>query len=121
MNLTQTRLRDVLERLQKNVADIQAIVLLGPDGVVDHICVDTSLNIETIAIEYGTLLRIAGRASEDSGAGDLIEHIVVSDKSNMIARTVWPETFLIVLSRSQEIGRARYELKQAAREIQRNG
>ena len=118
-NLAQTKLREVLEKLQKNVAEIQAIVLLGPDGVIDHVRIDPNLNLDTIAGEYGTLLRIAGLASDDTGGGNLIEHIVVSEKSVMIARVVSPDHFLILLSRSQDqIGRARYELKHAAREIQ---
>jgi hypothetical protein len=38
----------------------------------------------------------------------------------MIARTVSPGHYLILLARAQDqIGRARYELKQAAWEIQR--
>jgi predicted regulator of Ras-like GTPase activity (Roadblock/LC7/MglB family) len=116
----QAKLREALEKLRRNVADIQALLLLGPDGVMDHAQIDPAVNIDTIAIEYGTLLRIAGRAAEDSGAGNLLEHIVVSDKSIMIARTISPEHFLILLCRSQDqIGRARYELKQAAWELNR--
>ena len=100
------------------VADIQAVILVGPEGVVDHMVQDPSLDIETIVGEYITLLRIARSASEDSGAGNLVENIVVSERSMMIARSIPPEHYLILLSRSQDqIGRARYELKQAAREI----
>ena len=107
-------------KLQQNIADVQAIVLLGPEGVVDYAQMDPGLNIETTAIEYGTLLRVAGRAAEDSGAGNLIEHILVSERSVMIARTISPEHFLILLCRSQDqIGRARYELRQAAWELER--
>ena len=98
--------------------DIQAVILVGPEGVVDHMVQDPSLDIETIVGEYITLLRIARSASEDSGAGNLVENIVVSERSMMIARSIPPEHYLILLSRSQDqIGRARYELKQAAREI----
>ncbi len=94
-------------------------MLLGPDGVLDHVGVDPSLNLEPLAVEYGTLLRIAGRASEDTGAGNLIEQIVVCEKSVMIARAVSAGHFLILVCTSQDqIGRARYELKQAAWEIQ---
>jgi predicted regulator of Ras-like GTPase activity (Roadblock/LC7/MglB family) len=118
--LAQSNLREALVKLQQNIADVQAIVLLGPDGVVDYAQMDPSLNIETTAIEYGTLLRVAGRAAEDSGAGSLIEHILVSERSVMVARTISPEHFLILLCRSQDqIGRARYELKQAAWDLER--
>lgn len=117
-SLAQTKIRDILEKLRTKVSEIQAILMVGPDGLVDHILVDPALDIETIAGEYATLLRIAGRTSEDTRAGNLVEHIVVSDKSIVIARSVAPQHFVILLSRMQDqIGRARYELKQAAREV----
>ena len=104
------------------MTDIQAVILLGPDGVLDHVLDDAALNIETIAVEYATLLNIARSASEDSGAGHLVENIVVSEKSIMIARSIPPDHYLILLSCAQDqIGRARYELKQAARELRMGG
>jgi len=82
---------------------------------------DPALDVETIAGEYISLLRIARSASEDSGSGNLVENIVVSERSIMVARSVSPEQYLILLSRSQDqIGRARYELKQAAWELRGN-
>jgi len=114
----QAIFRKVLTQLRKNVAHIQAVILVGPEGVVDQMVEDSSLDIETIVGEYITLLHIARSASEDSGAGALVENIVVSERSIMVARSIAPEHYLIVLSKSQDqIGRARYELKQAAREI----
>jgi predicted regulator of Ras-like GTPase activity (Roadblock/LC7/MglB family) len=116
----QAKFRAVVAQLKKSVTDIQALILVGPDGVIDYTLDDTSLNLDTIAGEYATLLHIARSASEDSGSGNLLENIVVSEKSIMIARSVAPEHYLILLARAQEqLGRARYELKQAAREIQR--
>jgi predicted regulator of Ras-like GTPase activity (Roadblock/LC7/MglB family) len=93
-------------------------MLVGPQGVIDHVLDDPALNLETIAGEYATLLRVARSASQDSGAGNLVENILVSENSIMIARTFSPDHYLILLFRTQDqIGRARYELKQAAWEI----
>jgi predicted regulator of Ras-like GTPase activity (Roadblock/LC7/MglB family) len=115
----QARFREALEKLRRIVADIQALILVGPEGVVEQMVEDTTLDLETIVGEYTTLLRIARSASEDSGAGDLVENILVSERSIMIARSMTSEQYLILLSRSQDqIGRARYEVKQAAWEIQ---
>ena len=118
--LQQSRFRLALEKLSKNVADVQALILIGPEGVVEQIVEDATLDLDTIIDEYTTLLRIARSASEDSGAGDLVENIVVSERSIMIARNIASEQYLILLSRSQDqIGRARYEVKQAAWEIRK--
>ena len=120
--LIQKEYRDVLNNLPRRIPGIQAVIVAGAHEVIDSVCVDTSLDLDTIAAEYATLLRIAGRTSEDTGAGNLVEQIVVSDKSIMIARHVSAEEFLILVCRSQDqIGRARYELRQAAWEIQRRG
>jgi len=116
----QPKFRDVLAKLRKTVSDIQALILVGPEGVIDYTLDDASLNLETIAGEYATLLHIAHSASQDSGSGNLVENIVVSEKSIMIARAVTSEHYLILLLRSHhQLGRARYELKQAAWELQR--
>ena len=97
---------------------VQAVMLVGPHGVLDHAVEDPALNLEIITSEYATLLRVARSASQDSGAGNLIENIVVSEKSMMIARSVPPHYYLLLLCAAQDqIGRARYELKQAAWEL----
>ena len=119
-DVIQARFREVLETLRKSVAEIQAVILVGPEGVIDYVLDDRALNIETIAAEYATLLHIARSASEDSGAGNLVENIVVSEKSVMIARGIFPDHYLILLSRAQDqMGRARYELKQVAWEMEK--
>jgi predicted regulator of Ras-like GTPase activity (Roadblock/LC7/MglB family) len=116
----QAKFRDVLEGLREKFSDVHAILMVGPDGVMDHLLLNTTLSIEMIAGEYEALLRIAARTSEDAGAGHMVEHIVVSEKSIMIARSIAKEHFLILLSGKQDqMGRLRYELKQAAREVER--
>lgn len=90
-------------------------MLVGPQGVVDHVLNDPALNLEVIAGEYATLLRVARSASLDSGAGNVVENVLVSENSLMIARSLSQDHYLILLSRAQDqIGKARYELKQAA-------
>ena len=109
------KVRPVLASLRRNLKHIQAVMLIGPQGVLDYVLDDKTLNFETIAGEYATLLRVARSASEDSGAGNLIENVMVSEKSIMIARNVSPDHYLILLCRAEDqIGRARYELKKAA-------
>jgi predicted regulator of Ras-like GTPase activity (Roadblock/LC7/MglB family) len=120
-DLIHAKFHEVLGKLRDSVTDIQAVILVGPDGIVDHVLEDPSLDIELIAGEYATLLHIARSASADSGSGNLVENIVVSERSIMIARSISNDHYLILLSRSQDqIGRTRYELKQAAWELQRS-
>jgi predicted regulator of Ras-like GTPase activity (Roadblock/LC7/MglB family) len=113
--------RDILNNLPKKVPGIQAVILAGAHRVVDSVVIDASLDIDMIASEYATLLRIASRTSEDTGAGKLVEQVVVSEKSTILARSVSLEEFLILVCSKDQIGRARYELRQAAWEIQKRG
>ena len=108
--------------MRKSIPATEAVILAGPDRVIDFLLQDSSVDVEALAGEYATLLRIAERTFEDTGAGSLVEQIVVGEKSIMIARSVSPHHFLILVFRSSDqIGRARYELKQAAWEIQTQG
>jgi predicted regulator of Ras-like GTPase activity (Roadblock/LC7/MglB family) len=36
-DVIQARFREVLEKLRKSVGEIQAVILVGPDGVVDYV------------------------------------------------------------------------------------
>jgi predicted regulator of Ras-like GTPase activity (Roadblock/LC7/MglB family) len=118
-DFTRGKFREIVKKLRNSVGGIQAVILVGSEGVRDCVLEDSTLNIDLIAGEYETLLRIAHRASEDSGAGNLLENIMVSEKSTMIARSIAPQDYVILLFRSHDqIGRARYELKRAASEIE---
>src|SRR5262245_29618128 len=118
--MPETRFREIKDQLRSNVPGTQAIIFIGLDGVMlEHLALDRQFDVETFASEYATLLRIALRSSEDIGAGALIEHIVVSEKSFTVARWVGSEFCIILVSDAvDQLGRARYELKRAAQRLQ---
>jgi predicted regulator of Ras-like GTPase activity (Roadblock/LC7/MglB family) len=81
---------------------------------------ESQFEMESFAVEYAMLLRIARRASEDAGTGDVEEHIIVSDNAVIVARRLPSDHFLIVVTAYQEqLGRLRYELKRTAGNIDR--
>ena len=105
--------RSVLDLLRKSVPEVTALFVIGPDGeLVAHAATSSQFVVEAFAAEYATLLRIARRASEDAGTGDVAEHIIVSDNSVIVARRLSKDHFAIVVSTAQEhLGRLRFELK----------
>jgi predicted regulator of Ras-like GTPase activity (Roadblock/LC7/MglB family) len=113
------RVRSVLDRLRQKIAGTKAIVVVRLDGVVvDHVTANSVADPDLLAAEFATLLRIARRTSADTGIGDVIEHILVSENAITIARQISAGQFLIVVTGiSDQIGRARYEIKQAAWEL----
>jgi predicted regulator of Ras-like GTPase activity (Roadblock/LC7/MglB family) len=116
--MTHSRFRDLLDRLRNKVPVAIAIVIIGPRGVLDHLKDATFFDVDVFAAEYATLLRIARRTSDDAGTGGLVEHIVVSETSVTIARQIASDYFLLLVSKDREhLGRARYEVKQVARDL----
>jgi len=115
----ETKFREVTDQLRASVSGMKAIVLIGPDGeILDHLALDPSFDVESFTSEYAMLLRIAQRSFEDTGAGDLTEHIAVSARSMTIARSYASESYIVVIADSEsQIGRARYELKRAAEHL----
>jgi len=114
--MPEAKFREVVKQLRENVSGIKAIVVIGPDGVVtDHLTLERGFDLDTFGSEYATLLRIARRTCEDTGSGNLSEHISISERMVTVARRFASDSFIILVSTLQDqIGRARYELKRAA-------
>ena len=117
--MTQTRFRELMEQLRTDVTGAMAIILVGPGGVIEHVSAN-QFDVDSFATEYATLLRIARRTSDDAGTGDLVEHVMVSEKAVILARSILSDYFLIVVARDRDqLGKARYALKRAARNLER--
>jgi predicted regulator of Ras-like GTPase activity (Roadblock/LC7/MglB family) len=118
--MAETRFREIRDHLRHTVHGTKAIILIGLDGVMlDHLALDRHFDIEGFAAEYAMLLRIALRSCQDTGAGALTEHIVVSEKSFTVARCAGTNFCIILVSDAlDQLGRARYELKRAAQRLQ---
>ena len=113
--------KSVFDLLKHRVPGVSALFIVGPDGeLVEHAANDSHFEMESFAVEYAMLLRIARRASEDAGTGDVAEHIIVSDNAVIVARRLSSDHFAIAVSTAQEqLGRLRYELKRTAWKLDR--
>ena len=113
------KFREAATSLRSQVAGVKAIILIGLDGsVLEYTVVDPTFDIGTFVAEYTTLLRIASRTSEDTGSGELREHISVSDRTMAFARAVPSGSYLVLISDARAlVGRVRYELRMAAKTL----
>jgi predicted regulator of Ras-like GTPase activity (Roadblock/LC7/MglB family) len=103
----------------RDLAAVKAVLLIGPAGIIERLS-DNGFNVDVFVPEYATLLRIAQRTSDDADTGALVEHIMVSEKAVIVARSIRSHHFLIVVADDRDhLGRARYELKRVARELER--
>jgi len=119
-SMAETKFREIRDQLRNSVPGTKAIILIGLDGVMlEHLALDHRFDVEGFAAEYAMLLRIALRSCEDTGAGALTEHIVVSEKTFTVARCAGSNLCIILVSDAlDQLGRARYELKRAAQRLQ---
>jgi predicted regulator of Ras-like GTPase activity (Roadblock/LC7/MglB family) len=107
---------EIFQALKQEVPGLTALFVVGADGeLVEHAATDSHFAMEAFAIEYAMLLRIARRASQDAGSGDVAEQMIVSDNALILARRLSSDHFSIAVSTAHEqLGRLRYELKRAA-------
>lgn len=113
--MSTAQYRDLCEGFRKKIDGIRAVVLVSLDGsILDRVGDDGPIRAGDLASEYATLFRIASRTSQDAGTGEVIEHVVVSDRSTVVARKISPELILMVVTDPDHIGRTRYELKRIA-------
>ena len=117
--MPEMKFREAVGSLRSQVAGVKAIILIGLDGeVLDYFVADPAFDIGTFVAEYTTLLRIASRTSEDTGSGELREHISVSERTMAFARAVPSGAYLVLVSDARAlVGRVRYELRMAAKAL----
>jgi predicted regulator of Ras-like GTPase activity (Roadblock/LC7/MglB family) len=115
--MPEMKFREAVSSLRSEVAGVKAIILIGLDGeVLDYFVADPAFDIGTFVAEYTTLLRIASRTSEDTGSGELREHISVSERTIAFARAIPSGSYLVLISDAGAlVGRVRYELRMAAK------
>jgi predicted regulator of Ras-like GTPase activity (Roadblock/LC7/MglB family) len=117
----ESTFKSIFDLLRHKAPGVTALFIVGPDGeLVEHATADSHFGVEAFAVEYAMLLRIARRASEDAGTGDVAEQIIVSDNAVIVARRLSSDYFSIAVSTAQEqLGRLRYELKRTAWKLDR--
>jgi predicted regulator of Ras-like GTPase activity (Roadblock/LC7/MglB family) len=117
--MPEMKFREAVTALRSEVSGVKAIILIGLDGLVlEHFVADPTFDIGTFIAEYTTLLRIASRTSEDTGSGELREHISVSERTMAFARAIPSGAYLVLISDARAlVGRVRYELRMAAKTL----
>jgi predicted regulator of Ras-like GTPase activity (Roadblock/LC7/MglB family) len=115
-------LSSIFSALRNRLPAVQALILVHSDGSaidecgVPHLAFDA----DALAHEYLPLLQIARRASEDMGAGDIAEHIVVTGSAMVVTIQLPSGHFsIVVASRDAHLGRLRYEIKRLNGDLER--
>ncbi len=101
--------------IREKLPGLRAFFLLGAQGeLLGHASANTAPNPESFAAEYAMLLRIAQRASSDTGMGELQEQILTYESSIILLHRFPRDRFgILVCSSDEHLGRLRYELKRS--------
>jgi predicted regulator of Ras-like GTPase activity (Roadblock/LC7/MglB family) len=110
-------LNEIADRMQ----DVYCVLLMGMDGMpIDKVTRNKSTNVESISAEFTALLRVTRQTSNEAEAGKLDEMIVLSDEMILVMKAITTEYFLmLILPPDANLGRARFELKKAKYELEK--
>jgi len=108
---------ETLTSIANRIEGCAAVVILGIDGIPieRHVRdLNTSLDIETVATEFTTLVRRSMRTASDSELGEMREMVFATDSMSFLLRPITSEYFLLLaLNPGGNVGRARFELRKA--------
>jgi predicted regulator of Ras-like GTPase activity (Roadblock/LC7/MglB family) len=113
-------LREQLQALLEQVEGAFAVMLMGFDCIaIDEIHQgEAGFDVQTMAVEYGTVVNEIRRTIAVVGAGEMEEVSITSANSCMVIRLLNDEFFaVVVLAKTGNIGKARYLLRLKEREL----
>jgi predicted regulator of Ras-like GTPase activity (Roadblock/LC7/MglB family) len=106
---------ETLESVMEKVEGALGAVIMGMDGIaIEKRFLDEAANLESLAAEYTSLLHSSCTSAPEMGLGTLEEFITTTSNRLIVIHMITPEYFLLViLSKTGNLGRARFELKKA--------
>lgn len=113
-------LRETLTMMLEQVDGAYSVMLMGYDCIaIDEIHQGAAdFDVQTMAVEYGTVIKEIRRTIEVVGAGAMEEITITTAHSRMIIRVLSDEFFAaFVLPKSGNLGKARYLLRAKALEL----
>ena len=113
-------LRDQLTSMLEQVEGAFAVMLMGYDCIaIDEVQRgNAGFDVQTMAVEYGTVIKEIRRTIEVVGAGEMEEITITTANSRMIIRVLNDEFFAaFVLAKEGNLGKARYLLRAKAFEL----
>lgn len=111
---------ETVKNLVESVPGGIAAVIMENDGIAiaEYVKPGQSLDIQTMGIEYTSVLSEIKKASEVLQAGSLEELTVCTESSTLIVRVITSEYFAAVaLSKNGNYGKGRYLLRVASQKL----
>lgn len=113
-------LRELLTQMLEQIDGAYAVMLMGYDCIaIDEVHqAGADFDVQTMAVEYGTVIKEIRRTIEVIGAGEMEEITITTARSRMIIRVLNEEFFAaFVLAKECNLGKARYLLRTKAQSL----
>ncbi len=106
---------EVLRGLAGEVKGARGAAIVGMDGiVVEHYAPEPGLDLNSLAAEYGNVLKVVQNASDSLSMGQTRELAVMSDDNGMIIRKINEDYFVALLvGPGAAFGKGRFHLRKA--------
>jgi predicted regulator of Ras-like GTPase activity (Roadblock/LC7/MglB family) len=107
--------RDSLQKIVESCEGAVAGIVMGFDGIaVDSHCADTSVDVQTISMEFSFVLTQVRKAAEILEVGALEEVAIRSESLTFIIRILSADYFLgLALKPTGNFGKGRFLLRMA--------
>lgn len=108
---------ETLAGIASRIEGCAAVLILGIDGIPieSHVHeMDPTLDLDSVAAEFTTLVKRGARTASDTELGEMREMVVTTDLMSFLLRPITPDYFLLLaLNPGGNVGRARFELRKA--------
>jgi len=110
---------DILKEIVTRTEGAMGALIVGLDGIpVDEYKVDSELDLQSVTVEYSTLLKEIERGSQSSQLGSTREVTVMADKAMIMLRRLNDEYFMVLIIRPDgNFGKGRFLLRMSAPKI----
>ena len=104
---------DILREVVNGTEGALGALVVGVDGIpVDEYSITKDLDLQSMTVEYSTLLKEIERGSQSSQLGSTREVTVIADKAMILLRRLNDEYFMVLIVRPDgNFGKGRFLLR----------
>lgn len=104
---------DILKEVVNGTEGALGALVVGIDGIpVDEYSITKNIDLQSMTVEYSTLLKEIERGSQSSQLGSTREVTVIADKAMILLRRLNDEYFMVLIIRPDgNLGKGRFLLR----------
>lgn len=107
---------DILKEIVQGTEGALGALVVGVDGIpVEEYSITRDIDLQSMTVEYATLLKEIERGSQASQLGSTREVTVIADKAMIMLRRLTEEYFMVlIITPDGNFGKGRFLLRMSA-------